>query len=258
MRTVVAAGKISAFLLLTALLGPLQILVLLFHKGRYAYTLPYLWHKCVTAVFAIRTHVHGTPHIGPHTLYVANHLSYLDITALGSVVPVSFVAKREVASWPIFGFLARMQQTAFIDRAPKAAAAARDSLAGMLESGKSLILFPEGTSTDGRTVLPFKSSLFALALPGTLQRPVTIQPISINLEYPENRDLYAWYGDMELVPHLWAFAKTRGARVVLHFHAPLKPESLECRKCLAQATNQIISRPLSPPSTPWPHNITSH
>ena len=96
-------------------------------------------------------------------LFVANHISYLDITVLGSLIAGSFVAKTEVARWPLFGWLAKLQRSVFVDRQVRSTAQQRDAIAERLAAGDALILFPEGTSGDGNRVLPFKSALFSVA-----------------------------------------------------------------------------------------------
>jgi len=250
MRTLVALIKILAFFTLSLLVVPAQLLVLCFTKGSAAYTLPRLWHKGVCFIFRIKVRVRGTPAANMQTLYVSNHLSYLDIPAIATVLKASFVAKMDVASWPVFGFLSKLQQTAFIERSRGAAAKEASALDTMLGAGKSLIVFPEGTSTDGQSVLPFKSSLFSLALKETA-KPLQIQPFSIqvlhvNGQLPttqELRDIYAWHRDMdtELPAHLWLFAKSKGAEILLNFQPVIVSSAFEDRKTLAKHCHEAVS-----------------
>ena len=221
-----------------------------FCKGRRAYILPGFWQKMVCHAFALKVETIGTPLTGKQAIFVSNHLSYLDIPVIGSVLPASFVAKAEVASWPVFGFLAKLQQTAFISRSRSAVQREKGNLAAFLEQGKSLVIFPEGTSSDGSKVLPFRSSLFGIALEAASQPP--IQPFTIELveidgrkvNNSQGRDHYAWHGDMTLMPHFWAFAKSNGAKVRLHFHTPLQVKGLQDRKKLAQTCHQMVAGPL--------------
>jgi 1-acyl-sn-glycerol-3-phosphate acyltransferase len=126
---------------------------------------------------------------------------------MSAVAPVSFVAKREVNGWPFFGSLARLQRTVFVDRDRRhKTGEARDEMLERLEDGDILVLFAEGTSTDGARVMPFKSSFFAAAA----MTKVPVQPVTLAYSghwgLPMNRrarPLYAWYGDMDLGPHLW-------------------------------------------------------
>jgi 1-acyl-sn-glycerol-3-phosphate acyltransferase len=193
--------------------------------------------------FGLKIEIAGTPVKDRQTLFVANHVSYFDILALGSLLRASFVAKADVARWPLFGLLARECQTIFIDRKRAAAAHGKNLLADALASGKSLIVFPEGTSTDGAAVLPFKSTLFAAAAdaPDLMVQPVTIELVSTATG---QRDLYAWHGDMTLAPHLWAFAKNGGAHVRVHFHAPHAAAAFADRKALARLCHEAVAGPL--------------
>ncbi|NBX66144.1 MAG: 1-acyl-sn-glycerol-3-phosphate acyltransferase [Proteobacteria bacterium] len=180
--------------------------------------------------------------------FASNHVSYLDIVILGSQLDALFVAKSEVANWPLFGVMAKIQNTVFIRRAKTAIDSARDTLASLLRQKKSVIVFAEGTSTDGASVKPFKPGLFdALYEPGV---DAVVQPVAIVLESIEGqriggnallRDRYAWWRpEHTLVPHLWAFACTKRAGVSLHFLHALNPKDFEDRKELAAAAHKAI------------------
>lgn len=178
-------------------------------------------------------------------MYVSNHLSYLDIPVIGSYLKASFIAKQEVAGWPVFGFLSKLQQTAFVDRSGARVEKDHYDLGNMLDAGKSLILFPEGTSSDGRALLPFKSRLFTLVIERVGN--VAVQPFTIRIPEAvtqEDRDQYAWHGDMELAPHLWALAKTNGVTVELIFHDLIEVEETTERKALTQQCFKIINESL--------------
>lgn len=250
MRALIAAAKIALFALWCFAVVPLQCILLLIHRGKAAYILPYFWHKGVCLIFNIKVHVHGTPKTDQQVLYVSNHLSYLDIPVIGTVLKASFVAKKDVSSWPVFGFLSKLQQTAFIERSRGAAVKERNALDSMIADGKSLIIFPEGTSTNGDSVLPFKSSLFALALKDS-EKPILIQPFSLKMDTVDKQkpdasnivDIYSWHRDMttELPAHLWRFAKSKGAVISLHFHPVISSESYTDRKKLALACQETVS-----------------
>ena len=252
MSTVRGAVKLLAFALWSICLVPPQMVLLLFHRGQAAYTIPYIWQKGVCRIFGIKVRVEGEPQINEQTLFISNHLSYLDIPAIASVLKASFVAKADVQNWPVFGFLSTLQQTAFISRSRGDAVKGKNALSNMLAEGKSLILFPEGTSSDGTNILPFKSSLFSLALGRTDELPLTIQPLTLKLltvdrqdaASTEKRDLYAWYGDMTLPPHLWAFAKSRGAELLIEFHQPRQSKDFSCRKELANTCHTDVTQGL--------------
>jgi 1-acyl-sn-glycerol-3-phosphate acyltransferase len=165
------------------------------------------------------------------------------------LTPVSFIAKSEVARWPFFGTLARLQRTVFVDRRRQSTADQRDEIAGRLAAGDNLMLFPEGTSNDGNRTLPFYSALLSVAerrLAGGQALPV--QPVSIAYSelngFPIGRSLrplLAWYGDMELAPHLWCFAGLGRVRVVVEFHPTVTIDQFASRKALAEHCRQAIA-----------------
>lgn len=249
-RTAAAWLKLAAFALDCAWVIPSQSLVLLLHKGPCSYVLPRLWHRACCAIFGLKFKVIGTPYSDGQVIYAGNHVSYLDISVIGSVLKASFIAKNDLAKWPLFGFLATLQQAAFIERSRQAAGKEKSALETYLAEGKNLILFPEGTSSDGTAILPFKSSFFSLAFSPAARPGIVVQPMTLRLENAatrEDRDLYAWYGDMTLEPHLWAFARSRGATVSLIFHPPLRVSDFRDRKELARACEAAVSAGLAGP-----------
>lgn len=253
MRKLIAGTKLAAFAVLCVAVIIVQGAFVLLHKGPASYVIPRLWHNAVRMVFGIKYRIEGTPYTKSQTLYMCNHMSYLDVEVIGSVLKASFVAKAEAESWPLFGLLCKLQQTAFISRERVDAARETAALKSMLDEGKSLILFPEGTSTDGREVLPFKSSLFSLAYLGE-NKEIYVQPMTIVVETvdghavktQDDRDLYAWHVNMttELPEHLWRFAQSSGATLVLKFHPPIKASEVNDRKKLAKLCFEAVSNGL--------------
>ena len=239
-----AVFKILLLALITLPVVVFQPLLLLVHRGNFAYVIPKLWHKGVCAIFSIQVRIEGTAHTSSQVIYLSNHLSYLDIPVIGRFLTASFVAKADVRTWPVFGFLSTLQQTAFISRARQNAKQETRSLAHMIgEQGHNIIVFPEGTSTDGKSVRPFKSSLFSVAIeaqnPDLRVQPFTISMITTNknpIETQSDRDLYAWHIAMDtpLPKHLWAFAKSKGAEITLTFHAPILARDYHDRKLLSK------------------------
>src|SRR5258706_3779554 len=208
-------------------------------------SIPYRYHRFVCRLFGVRVSVVGAPLRGGG-LMTANHTGWFDIPILSAVAPVSFVAKIEVSRWPFFGTLARLQRTIFIRRERAKALEDRDTIRKRLLEGDALVLFPEGTSSDGNRVLPFRSALLSAAEldlgedAAHHQRHANVQPVSIALVglhgMPmgrENRPFYAWYGDMELVPHLWEALKSGPMDVTVEFHKPLTVDEAGGRKQLA-------------------------
>lgn len=228
MPTLRAAAILAIFLVVTLVLIPFQWLLLTL-KLPARRTFPHRYHRFVARLFGIHIRVKGTPP-SKATLLVANHSSWLDIVIFSAAAPLSFIAKSEVNSWPFFGTLARLQRTVFVTRTRRTETGmARAAIAQRLAEGDVLVLFPEGTSNDGNAVLPFKSALLSAAdtllADGT---KVPVQPVSTayvaRQGIPmgrENRPLYAWYGDMELVPHLWEALKAGPLDVIVQFHPPL-------------------------------------
>lgn len=210
------------------------------------------WHAGSCRVAGIRPSVHGTPVRDRPVLFVANHVSYFDISVLGATLDACFVAKSEVNGWPIFGYLARLQRTVFVERRARRAADQRDAIADRLRSGDSLILFPEGTSSDGNRALRFKSALFDAANVDLDSGQVEVQPVSIAYTRFDGmpmgrmlRPFYAWYGDMDLAPHLWRALGMGTIGVELVFHRPVRLNDFGSRKALAQHCEKVVADGLS-------------
>lgn len=198
--------------------------------------------RAALRILGLRARIEGTPLHGPGGI-VANHSSWLDIFALNSASRVVFVSKAEVAAWPGIGLLARATGTLFVRREARhqAAEQARE-VARRLASGETLLLFPEGTSTDGRRVLPFKPSLFAGFLAPDLPDGLAVQPVTLRWEGPAGEDprFYSWWGDMAFGPHaLTVLAARRSGRVRITYHAPI-PVAGRDRKALAAEAEAAV------------------
>ncbi|HVT23357.1 MAG TPA: lysophospholipid acyltransferase family protein [Rhizomicrobium sp.] len=253
MQSLRAFGILLTFLLVTLPGIPWQASAVRFNLPRRR-TFPHRYHKFLCKLFGIRVTVIGTPVQDKGVLMIGNHTSYFDILVLSSAAQVSFVAKSEVKTWPFFSTLARLQQTVFVERSRRSQTGeARDQIRDRVLQGDALVLFPEGTSSDGNCVLPFKSALMgaAEATIGTDAegRPihVPVQPVSVAYVglygMPmgrETRPLFAWYGDMDLVPHLIEAVKTGPIDVVVEFHEPLTIDQVGGRKKLAAVTEAIV------------------
>ncbi len=235
-----------AFLVVTLLGMPVQWLLLKL-KSPAARTFPHRYHRLVATLFGIHITVVGKPVTGEGVLLVANHTGWADIVIFSAVLPVSFVSKAEVARWPLFGTLARLQRTVFVERARRSSTAEkRDEIRERLLAGDALILFPEGTSHDGNTVLPFKSALLGAAEAELNGHHVKVQPVSTAFTglhgLPmgrENRPLFAWYGDMEMMPHLWEALLAGPLDVVVQFHEPQSLDVMD-RKELARRAEEVV------------------
>jgi 1-acyl-sn-glycerol-3-phosphate acyltransferase len=232
---------------LTLPLMPVQALLLLV-GSQLAERLPRAYHRLAGRLLGFDTTVIGTPSALRPTLFVANHTSYIDIEILGGVLDASFVAKSEVKRWPLFGWLARLQRTVFVDRRAKTAHQQRDAIVERLREGGRLILFPEATSNDGTRVLPFKSALFAAVHGAHLEHPITVQPVSIAYVTLDGmpigrfyRPFFAWYGDMDMASHLWAMVGLGRVGVTVEFHAPVSIAEFPTRKALAEYCWRVVS-----------------
>lgn len=240
LRLMTAAAVV---LLLAPLLAPLQLAALL--AGRAGRRLPLLFHRALGRALGLRVVLEGPRPAARATLFVANHLSWLDIPALGATLGGAFVAKAEVADWPVIGALARLQPTVFVDRnARQGARGQAAAIRRRLAAGTDVILFPEGTSSDGRSVLPFKPALLegACGLPGVAVQPVTIRyrrlggaPVT-----RRTRPLLAWFGDMDLLPHLWDLAGEGSVEAEIRLH-PAIPAAAADRKQLSAACHRLVS-----------------
>jgi len=236
---------LGCFAALTVPLMPLQQVFVWFWPNM-ARRFPMHYHRLVCRILGIRVTVTGKPPGQGPLLIVSNHVSWLDIMVLSAVAPVSFVAKKEVNSWPFFGSLARLQRTVFVDRERRhATGSGHDDMRERLKQGDILVLFPEGTSSDGRRVLPFKSSFFgAAAYEGVLVQPVSLAYRG-HRNMPMTRRLmpsFAWYGDMDLAPHLLEALTAGPIEVAVICHPPLSLSGERSRKALARHAEDLVRR----------------
>ncbi|SDW43569.1 lysophospholipid acyltransferase family protein [Litoreibacter albidus] len=193
-------------------------------------------------ILGIKFSATGTPmrHRGA---VVSNHCSWLDIFSLNARKRVYFVSKSEVANWPGIGWLARATGTVFIDRDPKQARAQKEVFEGRLLAGHKLLFFPEGTSSDGIRLLPFKSTLFAAFFTPELRNILYVQPVTLSYAAPDGADprFYGWWGDMDFAPHLLqTLAAPRQGQITVTYHHPLKVSEFASRKELAAACEKVI------------------
>lgn len=178
---------------------------------------------------------------------VANHASWLDIFSLNARKRVYFVSKAEVARWPAIGWLARATGTVFIERDRKHAREQTELFEQRLLAGHRLLFFPEGTSTDGQRVLPFKTTLFAAFFSDHLRDAMHIQPVTVIYRAPEGHParFYGWWGDMAFGPHLLkTLAAARQGAVELIYHPPLRVADFDSRKSLAAACETAVRQGL--------------
>jgi 1-acyl-sn-glycerol-3-phosphate acyltransferase len=239
-RATLRIARIALYLVWTALLMPVQALGLVLRRP-WIRTLPRFYHRWCCRILGFRVREIGAPTSARPALFVANHISYTDIAVLGSLICGSFIAKVEVARWPLFGWLAKLQRSVFVDRRVRSTQAQRDAMTARLAAGDALILFPEGTSGDGSRVLPFKTALLGAAETRPETGPIAVQPVSIAYTKLDGiplgrlyRPFFAWYGAMSLAPHLWRMIGLGTVDVAVEFHPPTSYADCGSRKALAQ------------------------
>ncbi|HIJ61080.1 MAG TPA: 1-acyl-sn-glycerol-3-phosphate acyltransferase [Rhodospirillaceae bacterium] len=246
----VAGIRFGGWLGLTLCLLPVYGVALGCKRKAWCSGLAILYWRALVRVVGFEVVVKGTASPERPTLFVSNHASYFDIVVLGSLLPAYFVAKKEVGQWPGIGFLARIARTVFVDRRPRRSLDQRDEMVNRLAVMKdSLVLFPEGTSSDGSRVLPFKSALLSVAeAPLADPRGLAVQPVSVAYTrldgMPMGRHLrpfFAWYGGMELVPHLWTALGLGRTTVEVRFHTPVRLADFGSRRALADHCHQVVN-----------------
>ncbi len=190
-------------------------------------------------VVAGRVVIKGTP--PERGMLVANHLGYVDVLALGSVMPAVFVAKSDVRAWPVFGALARRAGTVFVQRDKRTdVARCLAKMEQVLREGRRLVVFPEGTSSGGGSVLPFRTPLFEAAL----RSCSTLTPVAIRYTMPagDPSTEIAYWGDMHFVPHLWNLLGHHGFTVTLDFGEALQTAAKSRTETAAELRLWILRR----------------
>jgi lyso-ornithine lipid O-acyltransferase len=225
-------------------------------KARFAR----LYWAVVCRLMGMKVRVIGEPATdrARPVVYASNHSSWLDVPVLGGHLLACFVSKNDVGRWPVIGQVARLGRTIFVSRQRGTTGRERDDMRLRLAAGDNLILFPEGTSSDGNRVLPFLSSFFAAAKPSNgasagaaatdaSRRPL-VQPVSVVYDRlaglpvgNARRAVFSWYGDMDLASHFWQLAQWRTMRATVLLHPPLDPADFPTRKALAQATWDAVA-----------------
>ncbi|SDH58889.1 lysophospholipid acyltransferase family protein [Roseospirillum parvum] len=248
--TLGAAARLLAFAAFTVLFIPPYWAVMRL-GGPYRSLARFYW-QAVGRIIQLEIKVHGEVCGKRPLLCVANHTSYADIVVLGSLIPGAFVSKAEVAGWPGFGLIAKLGRTVFVERKRTRTGDQMAEIRRRFADGEPLILFPEGTSSDGNRVLPFKSALFAVAEAPHDGQPVSVQPVSLAYTRLDGlplglawRPFVAWYGDMDLAPHLWALLGLGRKRAEVVFHPPVEVSDFANRKALAEACRARVASGVS-------------
>ncbi len=211
---------------------------------RYRHYLIQWWCKRLLAAFNIK--VIATGNIPPenlsHAMIIANHVSWADIHVLNSVIPLRYIAKSDIRHWPVFGFFASRVNTLFVNRAKKQdALRIVDIIAETLQAGDRLCLFPEGTTTDGTTILPFKSSLIEAAI----RTKTPIYPVAIHYPLADGgiNTAMAYAGETTLIQAMQQALTIKSPVVVIHFLAPIATNQHD-RRALTLLVQDVISKQL--------------
>ncbi|MBL8579831.1 MAG: 1-acyl-sn-glycerol-3-phosphate acyltransferase [Mesorhizobium sp.] len=240
-RLVAALGFVGVTMVA---LMPVQLIAMktkLFSERR----VPRLWHGLNVRALGFRVHQKGALTTKRPLIIAANHVSWTDIPVISSRYEVSFVAKSEMAAWPLLGFLARLQRTIFVERERRRASGAQaDEIARRLADDDAIVLFAEGTTGDGNMILPFKSTLFGAATKAITDGAVDkvyIQPLAIAYTRVQgipmgrqHRPLASWIGDEELAPHAARLLKEGAIDVELHFGEPIEFSPGDDRKAVTR------------------------
>jgi 1-acyl-sn-glycerol-3-phosphate acyltransferase len=254
MNQKISVSKLKIFVSLSLLIVWTLAIVLVFVIAKairpaLAHRLIPIFHKGALKCFNLECVVEGTPFTQRPTLYISNHISYIDIFVLGSVLPGTYIAKSEVAKWPLFGQLAKLQNTLFIERRNHKVGGQIEQIRRHLLEKSNLILFPEGTSSTGVDVAPFHSSFFQAA--ESEETEITIQPVTIAYTHYKNermnrsaRDYYAWYRPRKILPHFLNGLGLGPARVQISCHPTVKLGSFDSRKECCKHCEETIRQGL--------------
>jgi 1-acyl-sn-glycerol-3-phosphate acyltransferase len=244
---------VAVFALVTLLLMPLQWLAVTL-KSPLRRRIPVFYHRFVCRLLGIRVRRVGVPIRARPLLIVANHASWLDISIITSQAPVVFVAKSEIARWPFFGLLAKLQRTVFVERDRRQKTGEVNAeIAQRLAEGDPVLLFGEGTAGDGNRVLPFRTALIGAAgaalAAAEHSGEIWIQPLSLAYVSQQGiplgryfRPRAAWYGKMGLVPHIARIARLGAIDVSVTWGEPIAYNGDIDRKALARDLESTVRR----------------
>jgi 1-acyl-sn-glycerol-3-phosphate acyltransferase len=243
----------SAIVLVTATLVPLQFVAIKLRLPLQR-RIPILFHRILCALLGVRVRVIGERHIAPTLMIVSNHTSWLDIPVIASRMPLVFIAKREVSTWPLFGQLAKLQRTVFVDRTRRQKTAdVNAEIASRMAEGDPVVLFGEGTSSDGNRVLAFRSALIGAARDALAEAEHTervwLQPLSIAYVAldglpmgRQHRGRVAWHGDLDLLPHLGEVIRGGAIDVTLTWGPPVAFDIHSDRKAVTRTLEGTVRR----------------
>lgn len=241
---------LTCLTLVTLALLPAQLFCLRFDL-RLRRRIPRLWHRAACLLLGLKVRVHGRLEGRRPLMLAANHASWKDILVLGSIADVVYIAKSEVRDWPVFGLLARLQASIFVVREERRKTGEQvGEIARRMADGEIVVLFPEGTTSDGNRLLEVKTSLFGAAATAAAQVPggtVFIQPVTIAYTGVHgmamgryHRPIAAWPGDIEMLPHLLGILKEGAFEIDVDFGEMIPYDASGNRKALSRRVEQSL------------------
>ncbi|MBN9077377.1 MAG: 1-acyl-sn-glycerol-3-phosphate acyltransferase [Rhizobiales bacterium 65-79] len=247
LRIVIGLFLLVVGMLLVAIFQPIALKTGLWHE-KY---IPRWWHRLAAKVLGIRIHRTGSMAEIRPLLLAANHVSWVDIIALGAAADVYFVAKADMAKWPGIGWLCKMQRTVFVERERRGRSGDQvNEIGARLAAGDPMVLFAEGTTSDGNLLKPFNSTLFGaakMALAAAPEGKVFIQPVAIAYTrlhgMPLGRDKrghVAWIGDQDLLPHVVTLLRDGALDAEVRFGEPVEFNAASKRKEAAQRIEENV------------------
>ncbi len=258
-----AVRRLVTIVLWTLIAIPIQAVLLLL-PGQANNAFARFYHRTLCWLIGLRIQVVGEAAQAKPVLFVSNHSSWLDVLVLGATLEACFVAKHEVGTWPVIRTVARLGRTVFVSRTRTGTKGEAGAIRERFAQGDSLVLFPEGTTSDGGRVLPFRSAFLSVA-----DSARVVQPVSVVFDRlgglpacRRDRPLFAWYGDTDIFTHFWRLARRSNARATVILHGTLEPTEWNDRKALAAACATMIAEscaqlrqnrpatPLAPPPPP--------
>ena len=251
LHIIIALLRVSIFLPFTIfVVGLFLFAKVLFTPIKFYYPnflIRKLWSIFILRLIGLKLTVIGAKNLNS-SIIVSNHISWIDILVIQSLVDVIFVAKADVKKMPGLGFLATIADTIFIDRKPQKISKDSQYIKKLIKRGKMICIFPEGTSTDGLRVIKFKSGFFQLLFDNDQDRKKQmkiVQPISIFYKaYSKSlsKDFYGWWGEMSIISHIFKILCLSAGSVVIKFNKPLNSVDFESRKEIATAAENLIAQ----------------
>ena len=248
-----ASVILACFMVFTLPLMPVQAVFLRMHTP-LARWFPHWYHRRACRILGVRCTIEGVILRDRPVLVISNHASWLDIPVLSAMAPVSFVAKKEISRWPFVATLAKLQRTVFVDRERRTTVGdTANEILGRLASGDAIVLFAEGTSSDGNRVLPFKTSLFAAAKPsepdGTAANTSNTVVQTVSIVYLRRNGLplgwagrraFGYFGDVDIGPNAWSILTGGPIDAVIKIGPPVPLDAFKDRKDLARRAEEAV------------------